>query len=105
MLALNQVPPKQTVVIEEPEKGIYPGALEVLASEFERISSSGRSQVILTTHSPNLLDHLAHESIRVVEIDNNSTRISKLAKEQEESVREELMSTGELLTVDPARGN
>jgi len=103
LLALNQVPPKQTLIFEEPEKGIYPGGLEVLAGELKNCAESGRSQVILTTHSPQLLDHFDPESIRVVEIDANATRIGPIAPEQLEAVKGEMLDTGELLTVDPAR--
>ncbi len=35
LLALYQLPPKQTLVFEEPENGIYPGALSLLSDEFE----------------------------------------------------------------------
>ena len=104
LLALNQLPPKQTIIFEEPEKGIYPAALEVLAGEFIRCAESGRSQILLTTHSPALLDHLPCDSVRVVEIEGGVTKISNLSGEQAEAVREDLLATGELLTVDPARG-
>lgn len=104
LLALYQTPPKQTLVIEEPENGIYPGALAVLAEEFQAAHGAGRGQVILTTHSPALLDHFSAEQIRVVELVDLETRIGPLAEEQKESLREELLHAGELLTVDPARG-
>jgi len=102
-IALYQSPPKQTLIFEEPEKGIHPGALAVLADQFKAYASSGRGQVILTTHSPQLLDYFAPENIRVVEIDNYQTRIGPLAPEQLESLKEKLLRPGELLTVDYAR--
>jgi hypothetical protein len=104
LLALYQTPPKQTLVFEEPENGIYPGALELLADEFKTTPEAGRGQVLLTTHSPALLDHFSAEHIRVVELDERlETRIGPLAEEQKEALREELLHAGELLTVDPAR--
>jgi predicted ATPase len=102
LLALYQTPPKQTLIFEEPEKGIHPGALQVLAEQFEACPEAYRGQVVLTTHSPQLLDHFPVENIRVVQIENYTTRIGVLQKEQQENVRENLMRPGELLTVDEA---
>lgn len=103
LLALYQQPPKQTLVFEEPENGIYPGALAVLADEFKAAASTRRGQVILTTHSPGLLDHFAPEDIRAVELVELETRIGRLAEDQVESLRQKLMHAGELLTVDSPR--
>jgi predicted ATPase len=103
LLALYQMPPKQTSVFEEPENGIYPGALELLADEFKAAPDADRGQVLLTTHSPALLDHFPVEQIRVVELVDLETRIGPLAKDQKEAIQEELLHAGELLTVDPAR--
>jgi predicted ATPase len=104
LLALYQTPPKQTLIFEEPENGIYPGALALLAEEFQAAPQAGRGQVILTTHGPALLDHFSAEQIRVVELVDLETRIRPLAEEQKEALAEELLHAGELLTVDPARG-
>ena len=103
LLALYQLPPKQTLVFEEPENGIYPGALALLADEFKAAPSAGRGQVILTTHSPKLLDHFSADDIRVVVLDGFQTRIGRISQEQQESLKEQLLEPGELLTVDPAR--
>lgn len=59
--------------------------------------------VLLTTHSPALLDQFSSEHIRVVELVDLETRIGPLAEEQREALSEELLHAGELLTVDPAR--
>lgn len=103
LLAIYQEPPKQTLIFEEPENGIYPGALSLLAEEFQATPDDGRGQVLLTTHSPALLDKLSAEQIRVVELVDLETRIGPLAREQMESLKEQLLRAGELLTVDPAR--
>lgn len=103
MIALNQQPPKPILTFEEPEKGIYPGALKVLADQFEAVADSGRSQIILTTHSPQLLKHFDVQQIRVVTMEQHETRIGPIAPEQREALEEHLMTTDELLTVDDAR--
>ena len=103
LLALYQMPPKQTLVFEEPENGIYPGALELLADEFKAAPDDSRGQVLLTTHSPTLLDHFSAAQIRVVELENLETCVGPLVEEQKTALQEELLHAGELLTVDPAR--
>ncbi len=103
LLAIYQEPPRQALIFEEPENGIYPGALSLLAEEFQATPGDGRGQVLLTTHSPALLDKFSPEQIRVVELVDLETRIGPLAREQVESLKEQLLRAGELLTVDPAR--
>lgn len=103
LLALYQRPPKQSLMFEHPEDGIHPGALALLAEEFKAAPQQGRGQVILTTHSPKLLDHFDAEQIRVVELDGFRTRIGPVSSEQKEAIHEHLLDPGELLTVDPAR--
>src|SRR5438132_13731627 len=103
ILAMYQNPSKQVLLFEHPESGLHPGALESLAYEFKACPRDGRGQVILTTHSPQLLDYFPPESLRVVDVENLETRIGPVAPEQMESLRERLLQPGELLTVDPAR--
>lgn len=103
LIALYQTPPKQVLFFEEPEKGIHPGALAVLAEEFKSCPSAGRGQIVLTSHSPELLDHFEPEQLRVVEMENYKTNIGPVAPEQVEAIREKLLHPGELITVDMAR--
>lgn len=103
ILAMYQNPPKQTLLFEHPESGLHPGALESLAHEFKICPKENRGQVVLTTHSPQLLDYFPPESLRVVDVESLDTRIGPVAPEQMESLRERLLQPGELLTVDPAR--
>src|SRR6185437_288881 len=63
LLALYQQPPKQTLIFEEPEKGLHPGALTALAEEFKLCATKRGGQILLTTHSPELLNQFAAESI------------------------------------------
>lgn len=103
LIALYQSPPKQTLFFEHPETGLHPGALEALAREFKQCPDEGRGQVVLITHSPQLLDYFPAEAIRVVDIHEQVTRIERLSPEQLDAVHGNLLFAGELLTVDPAR--
>ena len=91
------------MLFEHPENGIHPGALSLLAEEFKAAPEQGHGQVIMTTHSPRLLDHFDVEEIRVVKLVGWETRIGFISDEQLEAIREKLLEPGELLTVDPAR--
>lgn len=101
LLALYQTPPKLLLMFEEPENGIYPGALSNLAEEFKRSHDAGHGQVLLSTHSPQLLDGgIPPESLRVVDLDQQqTTRIAPLDPAQLDAVKADLLSPGELLTV------
>jgi len=102
LLAVYQNPPKQTLVFEEPERGIHPGALESLAEILKFCPEEGHGQVILTTHSPQLLDHFEPESIRAVVMEDGVTKIGPIEKEQFTALKKKLLFPGELLTVTDA---
>jgi predicted ATPase len=103
LLALYQSPPKPTLIFEEPEKGIHPGALTALAEEFKVCATKRGGQIILTTHSPELLNQFGAESIRVAMMEGSQTQIGPLRPEQFEGLKEHLLDPGELLTVVPAQ--
>lgn len=63
--------------IEEPETCIHPGLLEWVV-EVLRMASR-RMQVLVTTHSPHLLNYLKPEEVVIVEKEEGKTRCSKVA--------------------------
>ena len=68
LLALFRHPkPPPLIVIEEIENGLDPRTMQLLVEELRNVVESGRSQVIVTTHSPYLLDLLDLSDIVVVE--------------------------------------
>lgn len=68
LLALCRHPdPPPLIVIEEIENGLDPRSIHLIVEEIRDVVESGRSQVIVTTHSPYLLDLLPLWSIVVVE--------------------------------------
>jgi predicted ATPase len=85
----------QLITIEEPEAHLHPGMLSVLAELFIEVSQ--HKQLLLTTHSPDLLDYLPPESFLVVEKIKGNTQAGSLAPEQIEIVRQKLFTPGELL--------
>jgi hypothetical protein len=103
LLALYQTPSKLALVFEEPENAIFPGALSLLADEFKAAPREDRGQVILTTHSPILLDSFDVDNVRAVDMRDGKTVVGRVSKEQRQAVKDQLLTTGELLTVDKAR--
>jgi predicted ATPase len=57
--------PPTLVAFEEPENGIHPGRIELIARFLETQTSLGNTQYVVTTHSPILPDLLADESLFV----------------------------------------
>jgi predicted ATPase len=59
LLNQSELPP--LIAIEEPERNLHPGALNEMTYVLERIAE--RTQVIITTHSSQLLDNFKSESL------------------------------------------
>ena len=85
------------VGIEEPETALHPGAVAVLLDGLR--DAADRTQVIITTHSPDLLDdkHLDMESILAVEAHDSNTVIAPVDEASRSVVQDRLFTAGELL--------
>jgi predicted ATPase len=98
LTALLQRPAPGLLGIEEPELTVHPGALPVIHDYL--LEASRRGQVVITTHSPDLLDLIAPESIYVVERKQGTTSVSRMDHTQQQLVRDHLTSPGELLRIE-----
>lgn len=75
--------PAPLICIEEPEVGLHPEAIQIVADAL--VEASGRTQLIVTTHSEALIDALSErpEDVLVTERDlENSTQFRRLKKEE-----------------------
>jgi len=95
LLATYQAKPPTLVAIEEPETAIHPGAAAVLA---EALQEAGlRTQILVTTHSPDLITRFDVESLRAVErTADGVTVIAPIAESQREAIRRRLFTAGEI---------
>ncbi len=95
--AYDATTPTALVAIEEPETAIHPAAVGVLVDAMREASAS--SQVIATSHSPDLLEYeqLDEDSILAVAFDEGSTRIGHLDEFGRSAIRDHLYTAGELL--------
>ena len=97
VVAALQEPVPTLIAIEEPELNIHPGALEAIGDILN--IAAQRTQVVITTHSPDLLDAkwIQPENLRVVEWEQGATHISGLGEAPIKALQRHLMGAGELL--------
>jgi predicted ATPase len=95
LTALYQVPPRPLIALEEPELTIHPGALALLWEELTHVSRT--SQVLITTHSPDLLDMCDADALRVVEKEGDVTRVGPVDPAQKAILKDRLLSPGQLM--------
>lgn len=102
LVAAYQEQPPVLVAFEEPEAAVHPGAAAALA---EALQEAGlRTQVLITTHSPDLLTRFETEMIRAVErTPDGVTTIAPVAESQREAIRRRLFTAGELHRIEGLR--
>ena len=98
--ALAAKPNRRTpllIGLEEPEMALHPAAASVLLAALR--DASQQVQIIVTSHSPDLLDNadIGSDSVLAVENDAGLTRIGRLDQAGREMLREKLFTPGELL--------
>ena len=81
------------ILVDEPELGLHPYAITVLASLMKQASTT--SQVIISTQSSLLLDHFEPEDVLVAELKDGATQISRLDAQRLEAWLEDY-SLGQL---------
>ncbi len=88
------------VGIEEPETALHPAASAALREALARASE--QTQIIVTSHSPDLLDDasLSADSFLAVVSEGGETRIAPLDEASGATIRQQLFSAGELLRLN-----
>ena len=74
--ALLQPTPPSMIVIDEPELGLHPFALEILSAIIHEVSE--RTQIIVSTQSPLLMNHFNPEQVVVVDREAGESRFQRL---------------------------
>jgi predicted ATPase len=104
LVAVGQLGAAQTSVkligLEEPETALHPAAAGALMDALREAST--HTQVIATTHSPDLLAELdlERDGLLVVTSRDGNTRIGPIDPASIEAVKQHLYSPGELLRLD-----
>ncbi len=81
LVILRHPNPPPLILIEEPELGLHPDAIGIVAEEL--LEASERTQLIISTHSPELITAIQHvpDSVLVCEKDfDNATTLRRLDK-------------------------
>lgn len=97
LMAVFQNPRPSVLVIEEPEATIHPGALGAVLDLIRHASRS--MQVIVTTHSPELLDAswIEDQHLRIVVWQEGASHVLLPDDSSRRAMAEHLMGAGELL--------
>ena len=97
LLAVFQMNTPTLTVIEEPDAAVHPAALETLLDLL--LEGSERSQMIVTTHSPELLNHKSvdDDAIRIVDSERGKTRIGRMSPGSKRVLAARLATLGEML--------
>jgi len=97
LLAVYQPAAPGVVAIEEPEATVHPALAELIVQML--LDASHERQVVVTTHSPDILDSglIEDDQIRVVTAERNRTLIAPVSEFGRQAIREKLYTPGELL--------
>lgn len=95
--------PRRLVGIEEPEIALHPAAAGVLLDAL--LDASADAQILVTSHSPDLLDNQAvpDNSVLAVVSEHGDTAIGPLDEAGRSALRDHLYTAGELLRMDQLR--
>ena len=100
ILALLRDPdPPPLIAIEEIENGLDPRTIHLIVEELRAATENDLTQVIITTHSPYLLDLMALSQVVVVERKNGETSFSRPADQHSLDKWAEEFSPGQLYTM------
>ncbi|MBI9109357.1 MAG: AAA family ATPase [Spirochaetales bacterium] len=99
--ALLQPNPPSTIIIDEPELGLHPAAISVLAELIQ--DAAKRTQVIIATQSPSLIDNFTVEDIIVVNREDGASTFQRLDRNKLDKWLEDY-SVGELWTKNVISG-
>lgn len=76
---LKSPDPPPLICIDEPELGLHPDWIKVVAELMQAAAS--RTQLIVATHSPQLVTKLAPDQIVVTEKEGGETRVTRLSEQ------------------------
>ena len=77
---LMQPEPPEVIIIDEPELGLHPAAINKLAAMIRK--ASAMSQLIVSTQSPNLVNQFEPEDVVVVNRKGNKSVFNRLDKDK-----------------------
>jgi len=98
LVAVTQGVGGNLLAVEEPEVAIHLGALQTLVQILQAQTDS--TQILITTHSADIVDQLDLDDLRVVWSEDGASKIAPVADHTREPVRQGLITPGSLLRAD-----
>jgi predicted ATPase len=100
LLAVYQVQKPSLIFVEEPESSIHPGAAGALLDTLKFASSM--MQVVISTHSPAILDAkwIEDKNIRAVLWHEGATQVKEIPQHAKRALQDHLMGAGDLLRAE-----
>ncbi len=99
LLAVFRHPePSPLIIIEELENGLDPRTIHVIIAEIRNYIDNNKGQVLITSHSPYLLDQLHISHLVFVERKNEKVILSRPADDEEVMEWSKKFSPGQLYT-------
>lgn len=97
LVAAYQRPAPSLLMIEEPGSSMHPAALGVMLDVLRNATKA--SQVVVTTHSPEVLDAkwIEDRHLRLVSWEKGTSRISRVAPSVQRAMSEQRFGAGDLL--------
>jgi len=95
LVALFQPNRPTVLTIEEPEAGLHFAAAQAMVETFQDLADE--VQLLFTTHDPDLIDVTSAREVRVVRDEGGASVVAPLAAHTLATIKEELVSPGELL--------
>lgn len=99
-LTLMHLPePPQYLLIEEPENGVHPKRLKEIIGFLRKMTEEHGCQVIMTTHSPYVLDEFKPEEVTMCRMEDDGA-VSTMSLSKSKKVREQIdvFTLGEIWT-------
>ncbi len=100
LTAMNQfvTKPDSLFIVEEPELNIYPETTSIIGEAIKELSLY--NQVVITSHSPDLIDIFPVDALKVVQKNRDETIVGSIIKRQREAIDEKLFSAGEIMRME-----
>jgi hypothetical protein len=95
----NQPEPPKILLIEEPENGVHYASLQAIVSTLRELTKKKDVQVILTTHSPYLLDLVEPDEVYLFSKDQiGAGQVKRMSDYPEVDEMKKHFNTGEIWT-------
>lgn len=100
MQLANRKEPVRLVGIEEPETALHPAAAGALMGALREAAC--HTQVLITTHSADLMDQLNPDEDRLIAVQSfeGTTQLGSVDKASQDAIRRHLYTPGDLLRMD-----